>query len=73
MSTPVPLMAKTMTYFLEILVRDKGKSELGTTSDDTSRTTFPESPEAFFAVWTCRGDKSAELVAGDTQISNIVD
>lgn len=41
MSTVTPFKAENETHFLEVLVRDEGKSELGATPDDTSRTAFP--------------------------------
>ena len=52
MSTLAPLTAKFSTYLLKVLVSDKGAPELGTAPDDTGRATFPESPEAFFSIWT---------------------
>lgn len=39
---------------MKVLVRNEGKSELGATPEDTSRTTFPESPEALLSIWTAR-------------------
>lgn len=48
--------ALDVTHPLKILVCNEGKSELGATPDDTSRTTFPKSLEALLSPWsdTCR-------------------
>ena len=65
MSVPVPPIARRLTYLLKVLVRNEGTSELGATPEDTSRTTFPESPEAFFSIWTtARGSGEIRLAHG---------
>jgi hypothetical protein len=65
MSVPVPLIANPLTHLLEVLVRNEGKSELGATPEDTSGTTFPESPEPFFSIWTtARGNGKIRLAHG---------
>lgn len=44
--------ALDVTHPLKILVCNEGKSELGATPDDTSRTTFPKSLEALLSPWS---------------------
>ena len=64
MSIPVPPIAKYLTYLLKVLVRNEGESELGATPEDTSGTTFPESPETLFSIWTGRGNEKIRLGCG---------